>query len=114
MRPVRVPSATYRIQFTPGFRFDDARRLVPYLCGDYVPLDAVGPQRDHVCAFARRLGGLWVIVAVPRLVARLQAEGGRGVTGTCGHQGTGGGIPAHCCWLAGQGLEPQPQPQPEP
>jgi (1->4)-alpha-D-glucan 1-alpha-D-glucosylmutase len=29
--PVRVPTATYRIQFTPGFGFEEARRLIPYL-----------------------------------------------------------------------------------
>jgi (1->4)-alpha-D-glucan 1-alpha-D-glucosylmutase len=28
---VRVPTSTYRLQFGPGFGFEDARRLVPYL-----------------------------------------------------------------------------------
>ena len=27
----RAPIATYRIQFNSGFRFEDARRIVPYL-----------------------------------------------------------------------------------
>jgi (1->4)-alpha-D-glucan 1-alpha-D-glucosylmutase len=31
MAPPIVPRATYRIQFHKGFRFDDARRIVPYL-----------------------------------------------------------------------------------
>jgi (1->4)-alpha-D-glucan 1-alpha-D-glucosylmutase len=39
--------------------------------GDYVPVEAAGPRRDHVCAFARRAGDAVVLVAVPRLVARL-------------------------------------------
>src|SRR5262249_41890719 len=39
--------------------------------GDYVPLEADGERRDHVCAFARTAGGRSVVVAVPRLVLRL-------------------------------------------
>jgi (1->4)-alpha-D-glucan 1-alpha-D-glucosylmutase len=39
--------------------------------GDYRPLAATGPQRDHVVAFARRLGEREIVVAVPRLVAGL-------------------------------------------
>lgn len=31
MSRLRIPSATYRLQFHAGFRFEDARRLVPYL-----------------------------------------------------------------------------------
>jgi (1->4)-alpha-D-glucan 1-alpha-D-glucosylmutase len=31
MRPLRVPTSTYRIQFHLGFRFVDARDLIPYL-----------------------------------------------------------------------------------
>jgi (1->4)-alpha-D-glucan 1-alpha-D-glucosylmutase len=31
MSRLRIPSATYRLQFCAGFRFEDARRLVPYL-----------------------------------------------------------------------------------
>jgi (1->4)-alpha-D-glucan 1-alpha-D-glucosylmutase len=42
-----------------------------FLHGDYLPLEVVGPQRDHVCAFARSSGSEVVIVAVPRLTARL-------------------------------------------
>jgi (1->4)-alpha-D-glucan 1-alpha-D-glucosylmutase len=29
--PVRIPTSTYRIQFTPEFGFEQARRIVPYL-----------------------------------------------------------------------------------
>jgi (1->4)-alpha-D-glucan 1-alpha-D-glucosylmutase len=39
--------------------------------GDYLPLEATGPQRDHVCAFARCSGDEVVLVVVPRLVVRL-------------------------------------------
>lgn len=28
---LRIPSATYRLQFNAGFRFDDAREIIPYL-----------------------------------------------------------------------------------
>ncbi len=27
----RIPTATYRLQFNSGFRFQDAERIVPYL-----------------------------------------------------------------------------------
>jgi (1->4)-alpha-D-glucan 1-alpha-D-glucosylmutase len=39
--------------------------------GDYRPLAATGARRDHVVAFARRLGAREIVVAVPRLVAGL-------------------------------------------
>ena len=28
---MRIPTATYRVQFNAGFTFNDARRIVPYL-----------------------------------------------------------------------------------
>jgi (1->4)-alpha-D-glucan 1-alpha-D-glucosylmutase len=54
--------------------------------GAYLPLEASGAKRDHVCAFARRAGGQVVVVVVPRLVVRLvggaeQAPLGNGVWG---------------------------------
>jgi (1->4)-alpha-D-glucan 1-alpha-D-glucosylmutase len=39
--------------------------------GDYLPVEATGPQRDHVCAFARCAGDEVALVVVPRLVVRL-------------------------------------------
>ncbi len=39
--------------------------------GDYLALEAAGPHRDHVCAFARCSGDDVVLVVVPRLVVRL-------------------------------------------
>ena len=49
------------------------RRVHPDLfdAGDYVPLESHGAKRDHVVAFARRLGEREAIVVVPRLVAGL-------------------------------------------
>jgi (1->4)-alpha-D-glucan 1-alpha-D-glucosylmutase len=43
--------------------------------GDYIPLRAPGPRADHVCAFARRRGEAWALVAVPRLLTRLVRPG---------------------------------------
>jgi (1->4)-alpha-D-glucan 1-alpha-D-glucosylmutase len=56
-----------------------------FLEGEYIPLQVRGQKQEHVCAFARRLGKTWVIVAVPRLLAGL-IDGftlplGRGVWG---------------------------------
>lgn len=42
--------------------------------GEYIPLEAAGPAGEHVCAFARRHGDDWALVAVPRLAARLRLE----------------------------------------
>jgi (1->4)-alpha-D-glucan 1-alpha-D-glucosylmutase len=39
--------------------------------GDYLPLAGGGRQGAHLCAFARRAGGVHVIVAAPRWFARL-------------------------------------------
>jgi (1->4)-alpha-D-glucan 1-alpha-D-glucosylmutase len=39
--------------------------------GSYFALDAVGAGKEHLCAFGRSLGERTLIVAVPRLVARL-------------------------------------------
>jgi (1->4)-alpha-D-glucan 1-alpha-D-glucosylmutase len=41
--------------------------------GDYVPLEAHGARKQHVCAFARRYQNSWVVAAVPRLTAHLSA-----------------------------------------
>ena len=43
--------------------------------GDYFPLDADGKFREHICAFARRLDGRWVIIAAPRLLMRIVTSG---------------------------------------
>jgi (1->4)-alpha-D-glucan 1-alpha-D-glucosylmutase len=39
--------------------------------GDYVPLEAIGSRRDHICAFARVAGDQVILCIVPRLVVRL-------------------------------------------
>ncbi len=36
--------------------------------GAYLPLTAIGPRADHICAFARNMGGSWAIVAVTRMM----------------------------------------------
>jgi (1->4)-alpha-D-glucan 1-alpha-D-glucosylmutase len=54
--------------------------------GAYLPLEASGAKRDHVCAFARYAEEQVVLVVVPRLIVRLvggaeQAPLGHGVWG---------------------------------
>ena len=46
--------------------------LVTY--GEYVPLEIDGVHRDHIFAFARRLGDQWLVVAVPRLTHMLRLQ----------------------------------------
>ena len=46
-----------------------------FLEGGYLPLEASGTLKEHVCAFARLHDGEWVTVIVPRMVARLIAFG---------------------------------------
>ena len=57
----------------------DLRRRHPrgFQDGAYVPLDVAGHRADHLCAFARRVDDWSAIVAAPRLVAALCAEGDR-------------------------------------
>lgn len=43
--------------------------------GEYVPLDAGGNKKEHVCAFSRRVGERSVVVAVPRFLTRLVQHG---------------------------------------
>lgn len=47
----------------------DHRRLFEE--GEYVPLEADGEGRTHLCAFARTSGGMTAITVVPRLLASL-------------------------------------------
>jgi (1->4)-alpha-D-glucan 1-alpha-D-glucosylmutase len=42
--------------------------------GEYLPLIPTGPRRDHVFAFARRLGEKIAVVIIPRLFARLSPD----------------------------------------
>jgi (1->4)-alpha-D-glucan 1-alpha-D-glucosylmutase len=42
-----------------------------FVRGAYLPLEATGAKRDHVCAFARSAGDQVVVVVVPRLVVGL-------------------------------------------
>ena len=62
----------YLIYKTLNFRREH-REL--FQSGDYLPLYADGKFREHICAFARRFDGRWVIVAAPRLMMRLVESG---------------------------------------
>lgn len=57
--------------------------------GEYIPVETSGPGAGHVCAFARRAGEGWALVAVPRLLALFRA--GCGIPG--GQDGPGGEPP---------------------
>lgn len=46
-----------------------------FLEGDYIPLQTEGQKQEHVCVFARRKGGTWALVVVPRLVSKLAPVG---------------------------------------
>src|SRR5690606_8695504 len=50
-------------------RFRRAHRDL-FIEGSYEPLEPDGAQRDHVVAFARRLGDRVAIAVAPRLVSR--------------------------------------------
>jgi (1->4)-alpha-D-glucan 1-alpha-D-glucosylmutase len=53
-----------------------ARRKYPHLfaCGDYLPLDAEGPCKEHVFAFARSTARDSLLVLVPRFTTALVAD----------------------------------------
>lgn len=54
----------------------EARRRYPGLfsTGEYLPLEAVGTQADHVFAFMRRLNDIAALVVVPRLITQLASS----------------------------------------
>lgn len=56
-----------------GLRFRRANRDL-FASGDYVPLRADGSRRNHVVAFARRLGRRWVIALAGRFFMALGAD----------------------------------------
>jgi (1->4)-alpha-D-glucan 1-alpha-D-glucosylmutase len=62
-----------RIKLYLTSRLLECRRMHEHLFayGSYVPLDAGGPQRDHVCAFARMYEDDVAVVVAPRLVVQL-------------------------------------------
>lgn len=62
----------YLISTALNFRRAHARL---FQVGDYLPLLASGQTAEHVAAFARRSGGDWALVVVPRLFAGLCAPG---------------------------------------
>ena len=46
-----------------------------FLEGEYLPLFSSGERRNNVVAFSRSKADQWVLVAVPRLVAKMAAPG---------------------------------------
>lgn len=64
MANLRVPTATYRLQFNQNFRSSDATKLVPYV-------KALGEKERHVITFMRRWGNEQALVAVPRFISKL-------------------------------------------
>ncbi|HEX5424375.1 MAG TPA: malto-oligosyltrehalose synthase [Candidatus Acidoferrales bacterium] len=46
-----------------------------FMRGEYLPLHAIGPDKDSVCSFARKWKGAWTITVVPRLTAKLVKPG---------------------------------------
>jgi (1->4)-alpha-D-glucan 1-alpha-D-glucosylmutase len=66
-----IPDGRIKLYLT--YRALNFRREHPQLFaeGAYLPLEASGAKRDHVCAFARSAGEEAVLVIVPRLVVRL-------------------------------------------
>jgi (1->4)-alpha-D-glucan 1-alpha-D-glucosylmutase len=54
----------------------EERRHYPdaFTTGDYRPLDAIGPKRDHVVAFVRSNHDVEFVVVAPRLVVGLTAH----------------------------------------
>jgi (1->4)-alpha-D-glucan 1-alpha-D-glucosylmutase len=59
---------SYLIYQTLNFR---RARAGLFASGSYLPVEATGARRDHVCAFARTAGDESILVIVPRLVVRL-------------------------------------------
>jgi (1->4)-alpha-D-glucan 1-alpha-D-glucosylmutase len=62
----------YLIYKTLNFRRD---RKDIFRAGSYLPIYAPEKFREHICAFARRWHEHWVVVAAPRLLARILPPG---------------------------------------
>jgi (1->4)-alpha-D-glucan 1-alpha-D-glucosylmutase len=69
-----------------------------FAIGDYIPAQAVGAQAAHVFGFSRRQGYRAAVVAVPRLIAQLLADG---------HEAPLGEAVWHDTRLRVPGLDPQ-------
>jgi len=64
-----------RIKLYVAYKALNTRRGYPELFqkGEFIPLIVEGDRRGHVCAFARRYGKKWALVAVPRFFTKLSA-----------------------------------------
>ncbi len=62
-----------RVKLYATWRTLHARRDNPglFTTGEYLPADATGSRRDHICAFVRRREGRLAVVAAPRLITGL-------------------------------------------
>jgi (1->4)-alpha-D-glucan 1-alpha-D-glucosylmutase len=67
-----------RVKLYVTWRALHARRDQPglFTVGDYLPIEATGVRREHVCAFVRRHNEHVAMVAAPRLMTRLVPEFG--------------------------------------
>jgi len=46
-----------------------------FIDGQYIPLQVTGKKQEHVCAYARHKGEVWVLIVVPRLLTKLVHAG---------------------------------------
>ncbi len=62
-----------RIKLYTIYKALNARRKYHHLFlnGDYLPLQAHGKRKKHICAFSRRKDDYWAVVIVPRLLTKL-------------------------------------------
>jgi (1->4)-alpha-D-glucan 1-alpha-D-glucosylmutase len=77
MRDLLASWEDARAKLYVSYKALNVRRAQPdlFLSGDYIPLQVRGERRGHVCAFARRHGKEWALVAVPRFLASLVPAG---------------------------------------
>jgi (1->4)-alpha-D-glucan 1-alpha-D-glucosylmutase len=72
-----------------------------FSAGDYLPVQGAGAKREYILAFSRRHGDREAMVAVPRLIARLLADGHQAPVGEAVWQDTRllvPGIDPHRAW----------------
>jgi (1->4)-alpha-D-glucan 1-alpha-D-glucosylmutase len=72
-----------------------------FSAGDYLPVQGAGAKREYILAFSRRHGDREAMVAVPRLIARLLANGHQAPVGEAVWQDTRllvPGIDPHRAW----------------
>ena len=90
-----------RIKLYLIFKLLDFRRAYAELfsAGEYIPLNAVGAMDEQVCAFARRLGRVWAIAVVPRLMGRIAYHNGAPLGGELWGETTARSARRGAAWL---------------